>query len=138
MILYRGIYGIGGIPDIYDMSMAFKTTLTKEDYKKHYEDIVDKIKRFAINDFNFDVPRVTEYKFEFISDLVNEYDEIIRLIRILENNFFSLTEYTRDLNDIYIISNLEINICHWQISKIKIILWHFMMKFYFFYNLLHI
>ncbi len=35
------------------MSMAYKTTLTKEDYKKHYEDIVNKIKRFAINDFNY-------------------------------------------------------------------------------------
>ena len=52
VILYRGIYGIGGIPDRRDMSMAFKTTLTKEEYKQHYEEIVDKIKRFAINDFN--------------------------------------------------------------------------------------
>jgi hypothetical protein len=72
VILYRGIYGIGGIPDDYDMSMAFKTTLTKEEYKKHYEEIVDKIKRLAINDFNYDVPRVTEYKFDFMDDLLSE------------------------------------------------------------------
>ncbi len=72
MILYRGIYGIGGIPDRRDMSMAYKTTLTKEDYKKHYEDIVDKIKRFAINDFNYDVPRVTKYKFDFMDNLLRE------------------------------------------------------------------
>jgi hypothetical protein len=77
VILYRGIYGIGGIPDDYDMSMAYKTTLTKEDYKKHYEDIVDKIKRFAINDFNYDVPRITNYKFEFMSNLLTEYDVAI-------------------------------------------------------------
>lgn len=124
VILYRGIYGIGGIPDDYDMSMAFKTTLTKEDYKKHYKEIVDKIKRFAINDFNYDAPRVTNYKFEFMSNLLTEYDVAISLIRKLENNFFASSEYTKDFNDIYIytISNLEINICHWQINKIKIIL----------------
>ncbi len=102
VILYRGIYGIGGIPDDYDMSMAYKTTLTKEDYKKHYEEIVDKIKRFAINDFNYDVPRITNYKFEFMSNLLTEYDVAISLIRKLENNFFGLAEYTKDLNDIYI------------------------------------
>jgi hypothetical protein len=66
------IKDIGVMPDRRDMSMAFKTTLTKEEYKKHYEEIVDKIKRFAINDFNYDVPRVTEYKFDFMIDLLNE------------------------------------------------------------------
>lgn len=121
VILYRGIYGIGGIPDDYDMSISFETTLTKEDYKKHYKEIVDKIKRFAINDFNYDVPRVTNYKFEFMSDLVNEYDKTVGL---LSKEFFVSNKYIKDLNDIYIdiISNLEINICHWQINKIKIIL----------------
>ena len=102
VILYRGIYGIGGIPDDYDMSMAYKTTLTKEDYKKHYEDIVNKIKRFAINDFNYDVPRITNYKFEFMSNLLTEYDVAISLIRKLENNFFGSGEYTKDFNQIYI------------------------------------
>lgn len=102
VILYRGIYGIGGIPDKRDMSISYKTTLTKEDYKKHYEQIVDKIKRFAINDFNYDIPRVTEYKFEFMSNLINEYDNIISLIRKLENNFFVYSEYVKDFNDIYV------------------------------------
>lgn len=99
VILYRGIYGIGGIPDDYDMSMAYKTTLTKEEYKKHYEEIVDKIKRLAINDFNYDVPRVTNYKFEFMSDLVNEYDKTVGL---LSKEFFVSNRYTQDLNEIYI------------------------------------
>ena len=62
VILYRGIYGIGGIPDDYDMSMAYKTTLTKKKIiKKHYEDIViKKNKKFRTrkNDFNYDVPRI--------------------------------------------------------------------------------
>ena len=98
VILYRGIYGIGGIPDDYDMSISFETTLTKEDYKKHYEEIVDKIKRFAINDFNYDVPRVTNYKFEFMSDLVNEYDKTVGL---LSKEFFVSNKYIKDLNDIY-------------------------------------
>jgi hypothetical protein len=99
VILYRGIYGIGGIPDDYDMSMAYETTLTKEEYKKHYEEIVDKIKRFAINDFNYDVPRITQYKFEFMSDLVNEYDKTVGL---LSKEFFVSNRYTQDLNEIYI------------------------------------
>ena len=85
VILYRGIYGIGGIPDDYDMSMAYKTTLTKEDYKKHYEEIVDKVKRFAINDFNYDVPRVTEYKFDFMDNLLTELS--ISSVSKLENGF---------------------------------------------------
>ncbi|MDN5114423.1 hypothetical protein [Aliarcobacter butzleri] len=98
VILYRGIYGIGGIPDDNDMSMAFKTTLTKEDYKKHYEEIVDKIKRFAINDFNYDVPRVTEYKFGFMENLI---DEFFISSRIQIKDFINNKKYLEDLMYIY-------------------------------------
>ncbi len=97
VILYRGIYGIGGIPDRYDMSMAFKTTLTKEDYKKHYKEIVDKIKRFAIDDFNYDVPRITNYKFDFMEDLLNEF--FISSRAQMED--FTNEEYLEDLISIY-------------------------------------
>ena len=101
VILYRGIYGIGGIPDDYDMSMAYKTTLTKEDYKKHYEDIVDKIKRFAINDFNYDVPRVTEYKFEFMDDLLSElFFSAIGKLENFEEEMYD-GEHLKNLIDIY-------------------------------------
>ena len=117
VILYRGIYGIGGIPDDYDMSMAYKTTLTKEDYKKHYEEIVDKVKRFAINDFNYDVPRVTEYKFDFMDNLLTELS--ISSVSKLENGFQQAKhdeEHLKNLIYIYIhyIKIFQINICLYQ------------------------
>ncbi|WNL29906.1 hypothetical protein [Aliarcobacter cryaerophilus] len=113
VILYRGIYGIGGIPDRRDMSMAFKTTLTKEEYKKHYEEIVDKIKRFAINDFNYDVPRVTEYKFDFMIDLLNELSLSARgKLENYENEEKYDEEHLRNLIYIYIqyTKNFQIDI----------------------------
>ena len=121
VILYRGIYGIGGIPDDYDMSMAYKTTLTKEDYKKHYEEIVDKIKRFAINDFNYDVPRVTEYKFEFMDDLLSElFFSAIGKLENFEEEMYD-GEHLKNLIDIYAIyknfSNKYLPLAKQKLSK---------------------
>lgn len=121
VILYRGIYGIGGIPDDYDMSMAYKTTLTKEDYKKHYEDIVNKIKRFAINDFNYDVPRVTEYKFEFMDDLLSElFFSAIGKLENFEEEMYD-GEHLKNLIDIYAIyknfSNKYLPLAKQKLSK---------------------
>lgn len=122
VILYRGIYGIGGIPDRRDMSMAFKTTLTKEEYKKHYEEIVDKIKRFAINDFNYDVPRVTEYKFDFMIDLLNELSLSARgKLENYENEEKYDEEHLRNLIYIYPIykkfSNRYLPLAKQKLSK---------------------
>jgi len=122
VILYRGIYGIGGIPDDYDMSMAYKTTLTKEDYKKHYEEIVDKVKRFAINDFNYDVPRVTEYKFDFMIDLLNELSLSARgKLENYENEEKYDEEHLRNLIYIYPIykkfSNRYLPLAKQKLSK---------------------
>ncbi|WP_044417947.1 hypothetical protein [Halarcobacter anaerophilus] len=77
VILFRGIHGIGGIPDDYDMSLAYENILSKEEYKQHYIEIVNKIKRLATNDFNFDVPRITQYKYEFMVNLVDEVMAIL-------------------------------------------------------------
>ena len=122
VILYRGIYGIGGIPDRRDMSMAFKTTLTKEEYKKHYEEIVDKIKRFAINDFNYDVPRVTEYKFDFMIDVLNEVSLSARgKLENYENEEKYDEEHLRNLIYIYPIykkfSNRYLPLAKQKLSK---------------------
>ena len=119
VILYRGIYGIGGIPDDYDMSMAYKTTLTKEDYKKHYEDIVNKIKRFAINDFNYDVPRVTEYKFEFMDDLLSElfFSAIGKLENFEEEMYDGFYAITTNLEDDNVNEIIKVSERRWQIEE---------------------
>lgn len=77
VMLYRDIYGIGGIPHKRDMSLSYEKNLnTKEELENHYQFIFNKIKRLAEDDFNFDVHRITQYKFEVIADLVNELSTV--------------------------------------------------------------
>ncbi|MFV0561467.1 hypothetical protein [Malaciobacter mytili] len=106
VILFRGIHGIGGIPDRKDMSLAYKNIYSKEEYEQHYQEIVNKIKRLATDDFNFDVPRITQYKYEFMDNLANEVMYIL-------NDYISIDKkalikkalinkkYEKDLKEIY-------------------------------------
>jgi hypothetical protein len=77
VMLYRDIYGIGGIPHKRDMSLSYEKNLnTKEDLEKHYQFIFNKIQRLAEDNFDFDVPRITQYKFEVMADLINELSTV--------------------------------------------------------------
>lgn len=101
VILYRGIHGIGGIPDDYDMSMAYKSILSKEEYAEHYQEIINKIRRLATDDFNFDVPRITQYKYEFMVNLVDEVLLIIDSLKKIDEQIFLNQYYEKDIRDIY-------------------------------------
>jgi len=101
VILYRGIHGIGGIPDDYDMSMAYKSILSKEEYAEHYQEIINKIRRLATDDFNFDVPRMTQYKYEFMVNLVDEVLLIIDSLKKIDEQIFLNQYYEKDIRDIY-------------------------------------
>lgn len=104
VILYRGIHGIGGIPDDYDMSMAYKSILSKEEYAEHYQEIINKIRRLATDDFNFDVPRITQYKYEFMVNLVDEIKSTLNQIINEDEKALQNEDYLKDLIDIYILS----------------------------------
>lgn len=102
VILFRGIHGIGGIPDDYDMSMAYKNILSKKEYEMHYQEIVNKIKRLVKDDFNFDVPRVNQYKYEFMVNLVDEIKSTLNKITNEDEKALQNEYYLKDLIDIYI------------------------------------
>jgi hypothetical protein len=102
VILYRGIHGIGGIPDDYDMSMAYKSILSKEEYAEHYQEIINKIRRLATDDFNFDVPRMTQYKYEFMVNLVDEVLSLLGEYTIEDKKAFLNKEYLQDISDMHI------------------------------------
>lgn len=120
--LYRGIHGIGGIPDKYDMSMAYKNIFTKEEYEIHYKEIVNKIKRLATDDFIFDVPRVNQYKYEFMVNLVDEIKSTLNKITNEDKKALQNEDYLKDLINIYIyiIGISLISIFQLQINKMKI------------------
>ncbi len=101
VILFRGIHGIGGYPQRKDMSIAYENIYSEEEYKKHYEEILNKIRRLAEDDFNFDVPRITQYKYEFMSNLVDEITIILDEYTQRDKKNFLNKKYLRDLNDVY-------------------------------------
>lgn len=103
VILFRGIHGIGGIPDDRDMSLAYENIYSKEEYEQHYQEIVNKIKRLATDDFNFDVPRVTQYKYEFMVNLVDEVMSILSESTHKDKKAFLNKEYLQDITNIYIL-----------------------------------
>ncbi|RXI35553.1 hypothetical protein CRU99_13830, partial [Malaciobacter mytili] len=102
VILFRGIHGIGGIPDRKDMSLAYKNIYSKEEYEQHYQEIVNKIKRLATDDFNFDVPRITQYKYEFMVNLIDEVKYILSKYSNSEEEFFFNKNYLKDISNINI------------------------------------
>lgn len=101
VILFRGIHGIGGYPDRKDMSLSYKNIYTKEEYEEHYKEIVNKIKRLTTDDFNFDVPRITQYKYEFMTNLIGEVMSLLGEYTTEDKKAFLKNEYLRDLTDIY-------------------------------------
>lgn len=61
MLLYRKIYGIGVMTSNNDISLDYEKKLkTEEEYKKYYEDILDKITRFSTLDFKYDTSLITD------------------------------------------------------------------------------
>lgn len=101
VILFRGIHGIGGIPDRKDMSLSYKNIYSKEEYKQHYQEIVNKIKRLATDDFNFDVPRITQYKYEFMVNLIDEVISILNNYVKVDKKILRNKKYEEDLKEIY-------------------------------------
>lgn len=101
VILFRGIHGIGGYPERKDMSIAYENIYSEEEYKKHYEEILNKIRRLAEDDFSFDVPRITQYKYEFMSNLVDEVKVILYEYTQKNKKNFLNKKYLRDLNNVY-------------------------------------
>ncbi|AXH12593.1 hypothetical protein [Halarcobacter bivalviorum] len=102
VILFRGIHGIGGYPQRKDMSLSYKNMYSKEEYKQHYQEIVNKIKRLATDDFNFDVPRITQYKYEFMVNLIGEVMSLLGEYTYEDNKAFLNKEYLQDITDIYV------------------------------------
>ena len=100
VILFRGIHGIGGYPDRKDMSLSYKNIYTKEEYEQHYKEIVNKIKRLTTDDFSFDVPRITQYKYEFMTNLIGEVMSLLGEYTTEDKKAFLNKEYLQDLNDI--------------------------------------
>lgn len=102
VILFRGIHGIGGIPDKRDMSLAYENIYSKEEYEQHYQEIVNKIKRLATDDFDYDVPRVTQYKYEFMVNLIDEVMAIFEDLYKINNKIFLSENLEKDINNISI------------------------------------
>lgn len=101
VILFRGIHGIGGYPDKKDMSVAYEKMYSKQEYKKHYEEILERIRRLAEDDFTYDVPRITQYKFEFMDNLVAEMKGILFDFTEEDKKNFLNEKYLKDLNKVY-------------------------------------
>ena len=103
VVLYRDIYGIGGYPEDKDMSISYKKRLSDEGYKKYYEEILLKIKRFENDDFDFDVPRITQYKYEFMTNLIDEFMTIEA--KLFKKNIKSVLnrDHLKALNNLYLI-----------------------------------
>lgn len=83
------------------MSLSYKNIYTKEEYEQHYQEIVNKIKRLATDDFNFDVPRITQYKYEFMVNLVYEIMYILNDYIKIDKKILVNKKYENDLKEIY-------------------------------------
>lgn len=99
--LYRSIYGIGSYPNDMDMSMSYEKNLAVYEYQKHYEDILSKIKRFAVDDFSFDIPIINSHKYEFMVNLIDELRYTINEYTKEDKKTFLDKKYLEDFIEIY-------------------------------------
>lgn len=108
VILYRGIYGIGVLTSNNDDSLDFQKNLkTEDEYKKYYEDILEKINRFANDDFSYNAPLVIDTKIKVINSLILEHFNLINNL-IGNKRKFNLIQdkrYLEDINSVYLIYN---------------------------------
>lgn len=106
MLLYRKIYGIGAMTSNNDNSLRYdKDFKTEEEYKKYYEEILDKITRLGTLDFKYDTQIVTDNKLQIMNNLLEEY---LNLAYKFMYNYFEKKsnlilekKYLEDINNVY-------------------------------------
>ena len=106
MILYRKIYGIGVATSNNDISLDYeKNFKTEEEYKKYYEDILNKITRLGTLDFKYESPLIIDNKLQIMNNLLEEYLSL--LSRQIRNYFEKKSDlildkkYLEDVNNVY-------------------------------------
>lgn len=108
MLLYRKIYGIGVMTSNNDISLDYEKKLkTEEEYKKYYEDILDKITRFSTLEFKYDTSLITDNKLQIMNNLLTEYLSLVNsfIDNYLEKKQSKLIldkKYLEDINSIYL------------------------------------
>ncbi|WP_418180248.1 hypothetical protein ACNSOL_09000 [Aliarcobacter lanthieri] len=107
MLLYRKIYGIGVMTSNNDNSLSYdKNFKTEEDYKKYYEDILNKITRLGTLDFKYYTPLIRDNKLRMMNMLLTEYLDLVnRFIYdyLIEkkSNLILEKKYLDDINSVY-------------------------------------
>ncbi|WP_151950632.1 hypothetical protein [Aliarcobacter butzleri] len=107
MLLYRKIYGIGAMTSNNDNSLRYdKDFKTEEDYKKYYEDILNKITRLGTLDFKYNTLLIKDNKLRMMNMLLTEYLDLVnRFIYdyLIEkkSNLILEKKYLDDINSVY-------------------------------------
>ncbi|MGH2277691.1 hypothetical protein ACRCD7_00960 [Aliarcobacter sp. ERUVET-7] len=106
MVLYRKIYGIGVATSNNDNSLSYdKDFKTEEDYKKYYEDILNRITRLGTFDFKYETPMITDNKLQIMNNLVEEYLNLVYKFMYdyfeKKSNLILDKRYLEDINSVY-------------------------------------
>ncbi len=107
VLLYRGIYGIGVITSNKDISLDYeKNFKTEEEYKKYYEEILDKITRLGTLDFKYNAPLIRDNKLIMMNSLLEEYLNLVYKFMydyLIEkkSNLILEKKYLDDINSVY-------------------------------------
>lgn len=106
MLLYRKIYGIGVATSNNDNSLSYdKDFKTEEDYKKYYEDILNRITRLGTFDFKYETPMITDNKLQIMNNLVEEYLNLVYKFMYdyfeKKSNLILDKRYLEDINSVY-------------------------------------
>lgn len=107
VLLYRGIYGIGVITSNKDISLDYeKNFKTEEEYKKYYEEILDKITRLGTLDFKYNAPLIIDNKLIMMNSLLEEYLNLVYKFMydyLIEkkSNLILERKYLDDINSVY-------------------------------------
>lgn len=107
VLLYRGIYGIGVITSNNDISLDYqKNFKSEEEYKKYYEEILDKITRLGTLDFKYNAPLIIDNKLIMMNSLLEEYLNLVYKFMydyLIEkkSNLILEGKYLDDINSVY-------------------------------------